>query len=69
MNEITPRQLAILEWIKVFIREHGYPPTRAEIAKGFGWKSANSAQDHLYALEDKGYIELDKRVSRGIRVL
>ncbi len=69
MRPVTLRQLTVLGWIKVFISEHGYPPTRAEISKGFGWKSSNAAQDHINALVRKGYIEVDQRVARGMRVV
>jgi repressor LexA len=45
------------------------PPTRAEIAKFFGFKSANAAEEHLKALAKKGYIEMLAGTSRGIRLL
>jgi repressor LexA len=44
------------------------PPTRAEIAKFFGFKSANAAEEHLKALAKKGYIEMLPGTSRGIRL-
>jgi len=44
------------------------PPTRAEIASHFGFRSANAAEDHLKALARKGMIELQSGVSRGIRL-
>ena len=45
------------------------PPTRAEIARGLGFKSANGAEEHLRALERKGALELLPGTSRGIRLL
>jgi repressor LexA len=45
------------------------PPTRAEIAKFFGFKSANAAEEHLKALAKKGYIEMLPGTSRGIRLV
>lgn len=67
--ELTDRQTEVL----VFINEYRYanqmPPTRAEIARHFGWTSANGAEDHLRRLVVKGYIELLPGRSRGIRVL
>ena len=47
---LTARQAQILELIRQYISETGYPPTRAEIAKELGFKSANAAEEHLKAL-------------------
>ncbi|HHO68983.1 MAG TPA: transcriptional repressor LexA [Gammaproteobacteria bacterium] len=69
MSELTPRQAEILEFIQEFAEEEGCPPTRAEIAEAFGFRSANAAEEHLRALERKGMIELVPGSSRGIRLL
>ena len=66
--DLTPRQKQILELIQDFIDETGMPPTRAEIAGQFGFKSPNAAEDHLRALQRKGVIELIPGTSRGIRL-
>jgi repressor LexA len=67
-DDITPRQQQILDLIRSHIRETGVPPTRAEIARTFGFRSANAAEDHLRALERHGAIELTRGRSRGIRL-
>ncbi len=67
--ELTPRQQQILVLIQQRIEETGAPPTRAEIARAFGFRSANAAEEHLRALARKGAIELVKGTSRGIRLL
>lgn len=67
-NKLTTRQSQILTLIAQAIEETGFPPTRAEIAQTLGFKSANAAEDHLRALERKGYISLTPGASRGIRV-
>lgn len=69
LEKLTPRQSEILEVIKASIKETGFPPTRAEIAETFGFRSANAAEDHLRALERKGYITIMPGSSRGIQVL
>lgn len=69
MSELTPRQLEILEFIRDFSYEEGYPPTRIEIAEAFGFRSPNAAEEHLRALDRKGVIELLSGASRGIRLL
>ncbi len=68
MKELTPRQQQVLELLRSFIEERGMPPTRAEIARALGFRSANAAEDHLRALERKGVIDLCRGTSRGIRL-
>lgn len=68
MTNLTARQQEILELIKDHISDTGYPPTRAEIAKTLGFRSANAAEEHLRALARKGAIEMIPGASRGIRL-
>jgi repressor LexA len=68
MRPLTPRQAQIFELIKETIQATGMPPTRAEIAEHFGFKSANAAEEHLKALAKKGYIDILPGTSRGIRL-
>ncbi len=65
---LTARQQQILDWIRAYVETAGMPPTRAEIAKGLGFSTASSAEDHLQALARKGAIELRPGASRGLRV-
>ena len=66
--KLTARQAEVLELIKRHIEESGMPPTRADIAKELGFKSANAAEEHLRALARKGAIEMIAGASRGIRL-
>jgi len=68
MAQLTPRQSQILQMIQDFIAESGMPPTRAEIARELGFKSANAAEEHLRALQRKGVLELIPGASRGIQL-
>jgi repressor LexA len=68
-DKLTNRQSQILDIIKENIKDTGFPPTRAEIAQYFGFKSPNAAEDHLRALERKGYITILPGSSRGIQVI
>jgi len=68
MRPLTPRQSQILEMVQDFIAETGMPPTRAEIARELGFKSANAAEEHLRALQKKGVLELVPGASRGIQL-
>ena len=66
--KLTDRQQQILELILRSIERTGAPPTRAEIASELGFRSPNSAEEHLRALARKGVIDLVSGTSRGIRV-
>jgi repressor LexA len=69
MLPLTARQNQVLLFIREFMRKQGFPPTRAEIAKGLGFRSVNAAEDHLKALVRKEAIEMLAGTSRGIRLL
>ncbi len=66
MKEITSRQSEVLNFIRAYHRSHGYPPTRRNITDEFGFRSPNAAEEHLRALDRKGYITLQRNTSRGI---
>ena len=66
--KLTTRQQQILQFIAQRLESNGAPPTRAEIAGHFGFKSANAAEEHLRALARKGAIELRSGAARGIRL-
>ena len=44
---LTPRQAEILELIRQYINDTGYPPTRADIAQELGFRSPNAAEEHF----------------------
>jgi len=67
-NVLTVRQGEILEFIRSALAESGAPPTREEIARAFGFRSLNAAEQHLQALQKKGLIDLLAGTSRGIRL-
>lgn len=68
MIKLTSRQHEVLDFIKTYIDETGFPPTRADIALELGFKSANASEEHLKALARKGAIEMIPGTSRGIRL-
>ena len=71
MNQVslTKAQIRVLDVIQQSIRDEGRPPTRAEIANALGFRSINSAESHLRALERRGAIRLQGGASRGIQCL
>lgn len=66
MTGLTDRQREILKAIRQFVQDRGYPPTLRELGKCFGIRSTNGVNDHLRALERKGYIMRRDMLSRGI---
>ena len=66
MKNLTKRQEEILNLIKTHILDLGFPPTRADIANTLGFKSPNAAEQHLRAIEKKGFIKILSGASRGI---
>lgn len=66
--KLTTRQQQVLQFVEQRLEIDGAPPTRAEIAAAFGFKSPNAAEEHLRALARKGAIELRSGAARGIRL-
>lgn len=58
----------VLEYIRDFIQERGYPPTVREIARELGLSSTSVVDYYLKRLEQVRWIERDPRSSRGIRL-
>ena len=69
MKDITSQQNKVLNCIQVYIKKTGFPPTRADICQKLGFKSPNSAETHLRALEKKGFISIESGTSRGISII
>lgn len=67
MRGLTRRQQLVLEYIQDSIQEKGYPPTLREIGAHFGIRSTNGVNDHLVALERKGYLRREDMKSRALR--
>ena len=69
MQKLTDRQRAVLQFIADSIGDRGYPPTLREIGNHLGIKSTNGVNDHLRALERKGYLTREDMKSRTLRLL
>ena len=63
MKKITSQQQRVLDCIQIYLNKTGFPPTRADICKELGFKSPNSAETHLRALEKKGFISIESGTS------
>ncbi len=67
-TELTEIQKKILEFLIEQKVNRGIPPTLAEIAKYFGYRNRATVQQHLQAIEKKGYIKRNPKLSRGIEL-
>ncbi len=66
MDELTDRQKEILRFIARTTEERGFPPTIREIGGEFNIRSTNGVNDHLKALERKGYLNRGEQKSRSL---
>ena len=69
MTKLSKRQQDILEYIKVAVREKGYPPSVREIGEAVGLASSSTVHGHLARLESKGLIRRDPTKPRAIEIL
>jgi repressor LexA len=65
---LTPKQKQVLEWIESYLKEHHTMPSRREIATGLGLSSPATIQQHIEALETKGFLKRgENSESRGLQ--
>jgi repressor LexA len=69
MQGLTKRQEQTLDYIRQSIEQRGYPPTLREIGEFMGIRSTNGVNDHLRALERKGYLRREDMKSRALRLV
>jgi repressor LexA len=68
MDETTPRQQRILEYIRRTVQDRGYPPTVREIGEAVGLTSSSSVHAQLANLQRKGLLRKDAARPRAIEV-
>jgi repressor LexA len=68
MEDLSPRQSQVLDFITEFIQRSGFPPSLRDIAGHLGIAGNAGVLSHLVALERKGYIRREQGSSRGIRL-
>ena len=69
MKDLTVKQNEILDCIKKYISDHGYPPTVREICKIKNYSSPSTVQKYIDVLIEKGFIKKDKIKNRSIELL
>ncbi len=67
-KQLTEIQKQIVEYLIEQIKGFGIPPTLAEIAEKFGYKNRSTVQQHLAAIEKKGFIKRNPKLSRSIEL-
>ncbi len=68
-KELTKRQYDVLDYIKKYTAEHGFPPAIREICKGVGLSSPATVFVHIKNLEQLGYIKTTSNKFRTIEIL
>jgi len=74
MQELTPRQAEILDWLKNELARQGYWPSMREIGEQFAISSTNGVLSHIRALESKGHIRRPRNahgrvIARGYQIV
>ena len=65
---LSDKHIKVLQVLESYTKKNGYPPTIREICHQASLSSTSVANYYLERLEEKGYIERDRGVSRGLRV-
>jgi len=65
---VTERQRAILDYLRGFVDEHGYPPTVREIGEAVGLRSPSTVHAHLAQLERAGLLRRDPTKPRALEL-
>src|SRR6058998_2530976 len=69
MDDLTPRQRKIVDYIRAAVRKRGYPPTVREIGEAVGLTSSSSVHSQLANLERKGLLRKDATKPRAMALL
>lgn len=69
MRPPTERQQTILDFVRTYLTEHGFPPTLREIGESLGLPNVSAVRGHVAALEKKGYIVKHPDKARSIRLV
>ena len=68
-EEITKRQADVLNYIKKYVVEHGFPPSTREIGAALGLSSPATVHTHLKKLADAGCIRKTDSKFRTIEII
>ncbi len=69
VEQLRPRQQAIMKFIEDFLDDNGYPPTVRDIQYGCNISSTSVVDYNLKGLVRGGFLRRSREVSRGIEVV
>lgn len=69
MEKLTSRQNEVLDYVKSYVANNGFPPAIREIGKALGLNSPATIHSHLNALENKGYLRKTNSKYRSLELL
>ncbi len=69
MRQLSRKLQHILDFLRSYVDDKGYPPSIREIQKACQISSTSVVDYNLDILEREGYIRRDAEISRGIEVL
>lgn len=69
LKKLTPKQVIVLDFIKKYTAEHGYPPAIREIGEGLGLSSPATVHTHVRKLCNAGYIRVNSNKFRAMEIL
>lgn len=69
MKALSSKQQSIVDYIRRFLVDRGYPPSIRDIVDGCGISSTSVVDYNLKILDERGYIRRHAEVSRGIELL
>lgn len=67
--DLSPRQSAMLAYIGKYVAKNGYPPSMREMGEAVDISSTSVVSYNLNILQAKGYIQRDREISRGVKLL
>ena len=68
IRELSERQIKMLDYIREYLQEYGYPPSIRELGKAAGISSTSVVSYNLNKLRERGFIMRNDKVSRGLRL-
>lgn len=68
IKQVPAPARALYEYLRRYVRRHGYAPSHREMRDALGWTSSNQVRHYLDRLEEVNLIERDYGAARGIRL-
>lgn len=68
MARTTTKREEIMQFLRQFTQENGYPPSMREISSAVGLQSTATVHYHLNALREAGLINMDELKKRTISI-